>query len=181
MEVDLRNVSMVDDLTKIYNRRGFYMLGEHMLYEARRESKMVTVLFFDLDDLKVINDSLGHDIGSDLLKHFASLLQEHFRKSDVVARVGGDEFAVVSNSGDSQIALKRLERIVSAINKAGKRPYNLSYSVGDATFTANDNITGFSDLVSMADTRMYTRKHAKKCHPQNAHQPSSMDITSQAL
>lgn len=162
MESELRDITLMDDLTKINNRRGFYLLGEHMLYEAQRDDRTVTMMFFDLDGLKEINDSLGHDIGSDLLKHFATLLSQNFRKSDVVARLGGDEFAVVSSSGDSQIALKRLERIVQAINKAGKRPYIICYSVGEATFSANGSIGDFSELVSTADERMYERKRAKK-------------------
>ncbi|TNE78014.1 MAG: GGDEF domain-containing protein [Gammaproteobacteria bacterium] len=162
MESELRDISLIDELTRINNRRGFYLLGEHMLFEAQRDGRPVTVLFFDLDGLKELNDSQGHDIGSDLLKHFASLLREHFRKSDVVARLGGDEFAVVSSSGDSQIALKRLERIINAINKAGKRPYNIRYSVGEATYTSDSPITDFNALVSAADERMYESKRNKK-------------------
>ncbi len=162
MEAELRDISLVDDLTKINNRRGFFMLGEHMLFEAHRDGRTITVLFLDLDGLKAINDTLGHDIGSDLLKHVATLLRDHFRKSDVVARLGGDEFAVVSSSGDTQIALKRLERVVNAINKAGKRPYHISYSAGEATFSADNSLTSFSELVATADARMYERKRAKK-------------------
>lgn len=162
MEAELRDISLIDDLTGINNRRGFYMLGEHMLYEAQRDNRNVSVLFFDLDGLKEINDTLGHDIGSDLLKHFASLLRQHFRKSDAVARLGGDEFAVVSSSGDNMIALKRLERVVQATNKAGKRPYTIRYSVGEATFNANNSLGDFNELVSAADVQMYERKRAKK-------------------
>ena len=162
MENELRDISLIDDLTKVRNRRGFYLIGEHMLFEAQRDNRPLTVLFFDLDGLKTVNDSLGHDIGSDLLKHFATLLQEHFRKSDVVARLGGDEFAVVSSSGDTQIALKRLERVITAINKAGKRPYNLSFSVGGASFSASSSAQNFNEIVAAADASMYRKKHAKK-------------------
>lgn len=162
MESELRDITLIDDLTKINNRRGFYLLGEHMLYQAQREERTLTVMFFDLDGLKEINDTLGHDIGSNLLKHFATLLRQNFRKSDLVARLGGDEFAVVSSGGDSQIALKRLERIVQATNKAGQRPYIIRYSVGDAAISANSSIRDFNELVSTADERMYERKRAKK-------------------
>ncbi len=162
MENELRDISLIDDLTKVRNRRGFFLIGEHMLFEAQRDNRPLTVLFFDLDGLKAVNDSFGHDIGSDLLRHFASLLQEHFRKSDVVARLGGDEFAVVSSSGDSQIALKRLERVIAAINKADKRPYKLSFSVGVASYSAASSAQNFNELVAAADASMYRKKHAKK-------------------
>lgn len=175
MEAELRDISLIDHLTNVSNRRGFYLLGEQMLFEAERDGRTVTVLFFDLDGLKDVNDTLGHDIGSDLLKHFASLLRDHFRKSDVVARLGGDEFAVVSSGGDAFVALKRLTSVINAVNKAGNRPYQISYSVGEAIFSESSTETGFTELVAKADAKMYQRKRARKKTDRILQPPQAVD------
>lgn len=87
-ERDLRDLSITDQLTQVNNRRGFYILGEYVFHEGRRNKVPLTVAFFDLDDLKEVNDTLGHDAGSALLVDFAELLRTNFRHSDVIARVG---------------------------------------------------------------------------------------------
>ncbi|MCB1814813.1 MAG: GGDEF domain-containing protein, partial [Candidatus Competibacteraceae bacterium] len=156
-------ISLTDELTKIYNRRGFYLLGEPILSEGRRLLMPLTILYFDLDGLKEVNDTLGHDTGSQLVLEFANLLRTTFRSSDVVARVGGDEFAVVARSrqADIMIALKRLDAAIEAANSTGEKPYQISYSVGEAASepTADES---FAELVARADAVMYERKRLKK-------------------
>lgn len=163
LERELRDMSLSDELTGIYNHRGFYLLGEQALRESRRAHSPLTVLFFDLDGLKKTNDTLGHDIGSQLLKDMAALLRDTFRESDIVARVGGDEFAVVTHVQRvaMQTALNRLRDAVDHQNNTSGQPYTISYSAGEA-FNDPAAETTFTQLVRQADALMYQRKREKK-------------------
>ncbi|MGH8505747.1 MAG: GGDEF domain-containing protein [Stenotrophobium sp.] len=163
LERELRDMSLTDELTGIYNHRGFYLLGEQALRESRRGSSPLTVLFFDLDNLKKTNDALGHDVGSRLLQEIATSLRDNFRGSDIVARVGGDEFAVVTHVDydAAQLALKRLRDAVDHRNSIPGQPYTISYSVGEALGDPFADIS-FTQLVRQADALMYQRKRDKK-------------------
>ncbi|MEO8628517.1 MAG: GGDEF domain-containing protein [Betaproteobacteria bacterium] len=163
LERALRGLSITDELTKINNRRGFYLLGDHALLQSRRAKTPLTVTFFDINGLKKINDTLGHEVGSQLLLDFANLLRAIFRGSDIVARLGGDEFAVVVCDRQSIPipALKRLDDATAATNHAGKQPYQISYSVGEATSEPDSN-ESFAELVNRADAAMYQHKLHKR-------------------
>lgn len=87
----------------LHNRRSFYLLGERTLQERQRDGRPVTVVYFDLDGLKRVNDRLGHEVGSQLVVDFANLLRANFRGSDLGARVGGDEFAVVTRNTQAEL------------------------------------------------------------------------------
>ena len=104
LEVATRELSLRDELTRLYNRRGFYVLGEQGIRLAQRAHQPFFVLFIDVDNLKVINDSMGHEIGSALLQEMADLLTSTFRELDVVARLGGDEFVVAGNAAVTDIS-----------------------------------------------------------------------------
>src|SRR5580698_1580989 len=162
LERELRDTSLTDELTKIHNRRAFYLLGEYALLEARRNGLSLTVLFFDLNGLKQVNDTLGHEVGSRLLVHAADLLRANFRSNDVVARVGGDEFAVVTHSSKDELisALNRLDKSTAALNKSGN-PYHISFSMGEAAIDLESK-ESFGGLVQRADALMYARKRRKK-------------------
>lgn len=162
LQQDLVQLTLIDELTHLHNRRGFYMLGEHMLFEARRHGKTLTLLFFDLDDLKQVNDTYGHPTGSQMIADFADLLRDTFRSNDVTARLGGDEFAVAILESDPRIPMKRLGLAVVEFNKGGGRPYRISYSVGDTATASPPGPETFSDLVARADAVMYERKKRKK-------------------
>ena len=95
MEMEIRILSLRDGLTGLYNLQGFTLLAEQALRIAQRSQLPVSVLFVDLDNLKQINDTLGHDTGSAFLVETANLLNETFRETDVIGRIGGDEFAVI--------------------------------------------------------------------------------------
>ena len=164
LERDLRDMSLTDELTQVYNRRGFYLLGEQALREARRSKSSLTTLFFDLDGLKQVNDRDGHEAGSSLLQDFASLLRATFREADIVGRVGGDEFAVVmrsSNPTAPSTALQRLDEATDDINLRRDRSYVISFSVGDSVSDPKDG-ESFTDLLRRADIAMYIAKSAKK-------------------
>jgi diguanylate cyclase (GGDEF)-like protein len=131
----LRSLSLIDDLTGLYNRRGFSELGEQQLRVARRTGRAVLLVFLDVDDLKTINDTLGHQVGDQALGRVADLLKETFRQSDILARIGGDEFAVMAleASEDNQDQLiQRLRTRIAEVNDVGGVPYELSVSVGAA-------------------------------------------------
>ncbi len=162
LEKNLLDMSLIDDLTGIYNRRGFYLLGEHILKEGKRSGEPVMVLFFDLDGLKDVNDTLGHEMGSDLISDFASILRANFRNCDVVARVGGDEFGVVTQQDAYKIVLNRLKNSIESANRLNQKSYKIRYSVGVASTGKTRGDEKFSDLVSEADTLMYARKKQKR-------------------
>ncbi|WP_322629256.1 diguanylate cyclase [Halothiobacillus sp.] len=163
LERELRELSLTDELTKVYNRRGFYLFGEHALYEGQTAEMPLTILYFDLDGLKSVNDTLGHDAGSQLVQDFAYLLLITFRRSDVVARVGGDEFAVVAREPEPEIllALKRLNAAIVVENEKPGRRYRISYSMGSVTSQVSGEET-FDELVARADALMYERKRIRK-------------------
>ena len=161
LEHDLRNISLTDELTRVHNRRGFYLLGEYLFRDGQRNSTSITIGYFDVDGLKRVNDTFGHDVGSELLFEFASLLRKNFRHSDLIARLGGDEFAVVSRQSDLGSALLRLDDEIEAENRAGKKPYRISYSVGEVSITPTDS-ESFAEFVARADAAMYETKQQKK-------------------
>jgi diguanylate cyclase (GGDEF)-like protein len=165
LERALRDMSLVDELTKIYNRRAFYLFGEHALREARRSDGSLMVLFFDLNGLKMVNDTLGHHVGSQLLLEAANLLRSSFRSIDVVARVGGDEFAVVTHDHRDQLvaALTRLDSATAAANRSSGNAYRISFSMGEASIEPGSDET-FAELVERADAMMYERKRRRKSH-----------------
>lgn len=177
LEHELREMSLTDELTKLYNRRAFYLLGEHALRETKRAATPLAILFFDVDDLKKINDTLGHDAGSQLLVDFAKLIRANFHNSDVTARLGGDEFAVVTRARQSEwlSALQHLDAAVAAANE-GNPPYRLSYSVGEMIGDPADE-ESFAKLVDRADAAMYQHKRQKKIETaSNFQQNATADV-----
>jgi len=160
----LRSLSLIDDLTGLYNRRGFSDLGEQHLKLARRTARAVLLVYLDVDDLKTINDTLGHQMGDRALVRVADLLRETFRQSDIIARIGGDEFAVMALEASEQNEAQLLERLrdrVREVNQANGEPYDLSVSVGAARFTG-EGPTRLADLLAEVDQAMYREKWSKK-------------------
>ena len=160
----LRSLSLTDELTGLNNRRGFMILANGLLKFARRATHPLCLLYIDMDSLKKINDTFGHTHGDIALTHFAQILTRTFRDSDVIARMGGDEFAVLTidatESGLTTIQA-RLQSNVDSHNLESVRSYPLSFSLGiirvdlDATFTVEA-------LLKQADEAMYIHKKGKK-------------------
>jgi diguanylate cyclase (GGDEF)-like protein/PAS domain S-box-containing protein len=163
-EAALQSLSLVDELTGLYNRRGFLAVTEQHLAAIRRNEKIPVVLYADLDGLKDINDSLGHYEGDRALVMAAEIFKETFRSSDILARIGGDEFVVLAAIGPEEstesLAI-RLEEKFTASNSSGSRPYNLSISVGLARFDAEGEHS-IEDLMARADRSMYENKRRKR-------------------
>ncbi len=159
----LRSLSLIDDLTGLYNRRGFADLGEQHLKLARRTGRAVLLVFLDVDRLKTINDTLGHHVGDRALIRLADILKDTFRQSDIVSRMGGDEFAVLALETPKAHELELLERLrerVRDINNRTKERYSLSVSIGTARFDGEGR-TRLDDLLAEADRMMYEEKKAK--------------------
>ncbi len=164
-EATIHELSLRDDLTGLYNRRGFYVLAEQAFQLAHRTRDSFTVLFFDMDNLKQVNDELGHEVGSELLQEMASLLVRTFRKTDVIGRIGGDEFVVAGESNDPEMAnvARRLDEAVARANSLPMRKYQLSFSMG-AIASGTDMVVSLEGLLAKADASMYEDKRRKK-HP----------------
>jgi diguanylate cyclase (GGDEF)-like protein len=162
-EEESRQLALIDPLTNIYNRRGFTALASHVREIARRHKRPVHLLLIDLDRFKRINDTFGHAVGDKALVEFAQILTATFRKSDVVARTGGDEFCVLLAEPDEgiQTALTRLRQNVDDSNDARTRSYRLEFSVGISR-TMPDGDESIHALVEMADEGMYERKRLRE-------------------
>jgi diguanylate cyclase (GGDEF)-like protein len=160
----LRSMSLVDELTGLYNRRGFLTLAGQSLKTAGRLRKKMLLLFADLDGMKWINDNLGHHEGDLALQETAALLSDTFRESDIVARLGGDEFVVaaleVSEEGSDAI-INRLEKNLASRNAMENRSYRLAISIGAAIFDP-ESPCSIEELLERADAIMYMQKSEKK-------------------
>ena len=163
METEIRNLSLRDELTGLCNLRGFTLLSEQAIRMAQRSRLPVSVLFIDLDNLKQINDSLGHDAGSACLVETASILKETFRETDVIGRVGGDEFAVVFNGSHVaiSIAAQRLRHASDLRNSESGRRFPISLSLGCVTAEEHAE-QSLKELLTAADRAMYEEKRRKK-------------------
>lgn len=163
MEMEIRDLSLRDALTDLYNLRGFRLLAEQALRMARRSNLSFSVLFLDLDNLKRTNDTLGHQAGSDFLAETGRILRSSFREADVVGRIGGDEFAVAGQFNPSGISLaaQRIQESVAKRNAANSGDPELSLSIGYVTsdIASRDSL---SDLLAQADKAMYEEKRRKK-------------------
>lgn len=163
LELATIDLAMTDELTGLVNRRGYQAIGAHVVELSKRKAIDLAACFIDLDDMKSINDVFGHEAGDEALKTLATLLQESFRDSDVIARVGGDEFCVLltdSASAGAAVAETRLYEAIERYNASSGAPYRLEVSVGRAA-VAGDAITDLAALTHLADKAMYARKLSK--------------------
>ena len=165
MAAKINTLSITDHLTGLYNRRGFITLAEQHLKLAERMKKMeLLLLFADLDQMKSINDKLGHEKGNKALIEVASILKEVFRESDIIARVGGDEYAVLgigATRNDWASIESRLQHQIDLHNAIENRDYKISLSVGVA-YSDLENNYSIDALMSRADTLMYEQKRSNR-------------------
>ncbi len=156
-ELALLSQSTVDELTGVSNRRGFQNISRHILSLCRRVNSPAELVYLDLDGFKETNDTLGHEAGDRILKHFAKLLTSCFRSADVVARLGGDEFVVLMAGSDinSNAALERLAKLRN--DTADQIEGRLKWSSGRVEFDPKRHLT-VESLLSDADSRMYEDK-----------------------
>jgi diguanylate cyclase (GGDEF)-like protein len=162
LQAELGNLALTDELTGLYNRRGFMALAERQLKVGRRSGREMLLFFIDLDGLKQINDSFGHSEGDRALKRTAQALEMAFRDSDVIARVAGDEFAIlaIEAAGDSEATIRnRLCEDLKSISAEESR-YTISLSLGAARFDPRSS-TSLGELMVQADRAMYEVKRGR--------------------
>lgn len=162
-EVMAVQLATLDELTMISNRRGFEALSKHALSLCKRVHGTASVMFIDLDKFKLINDTYGHAEGDLALQVFSNILREVFRDSDVIGRIGGDEFAVLltmTTVMQSEETVQRLQDEVTAYNKKAARGYDLAFSYGVVEYDSQQHAS-ISSLLDAADQRMYKQKKAR--------------------
>ena len=156
----VRQMSLTDELTGLYNRRGFLLLAERELQVARRRRGRSLLLYLDLDYLKLANDRFGHAAGDAMLMDAAELLKSLFRSTDVVARIGGDEFVVLaSHYSSSEEVLARLNHALQVFRQRTGRPLSLSVGAAESSLQADQSL---EHLLSQADAAMYANKCARR-------------------
>ncbi|MDQ3666908.1 MAG: diguanylate cyclase [Acidobacteriota bacterium] len=162
-EEKLRNVSLKDELTGLFNRRGLLKKAAPHFDFARRQKEKLFMLFIDLDGMKQINDDFGHGEGDNALLNTAAILRSSFRDTDIIARIGGDEFTVVAtdSSVNSEEAVTRLKENLAAYNARKEHAYKLAFSIGVAALEP-ERMTCFEELLERADRAMYEQKRNKK-------------------
>lgn len=162
-EERLRDMAILDELTGLYNRRGFMALASQHLKQAKRAKRQALLLFADLNGLKKINDTHGHADGDRALVAAAEVFNRTFRDSDVVARVGGDEFAILAVEADHEnveVIRARLQAALDFANNGNARPYEISVSIGIVSYDPQQH-TSVEELMAFADQEMYMHKKEK--------------------
>jgi len=163
LQDELRRMGTADSLTRLMNRRGFLPTAEHHLELAKRTYMPTALMFLDLDGLKHVNDTLGHAAGDGMITEAAYVMRQTFRASDVIARMGGDEFCVLfatESEATADAAAARLQEAVLQANAQDGRPFELSFSTGVAMFDPEQPCS-LDQLMATADERMYVNKRAK--------------------
>lgn len=153
-------LSITDDLTGLYNRRGFFELGCHQIKIAERAERELLLFYFDLDRFKMINDQFGHAEGDAALKQMATILKESFRSSDVLARLGGDEFAVLALEASKQHGQLLKDRVMEKLKKTNEnnhKSYTLSLSLGQTCFYPKQSYR-LEMMLEEADRELYGSK-----------------------
>ena len=160
----LEEIAQKDELTGLYNRRGFISNAERVLEEPSNQGKVAIICYADMDNLKLINDKYGHDDGDFALKTCSQILLESFRDMDIIGRIGGDEFtslAVTGSDCDVDSMKARIDKITKRYNRFAGKPYQIEMSTGIYKF----KITGKVDIYEMmnnADQLLYQEKIRKK-------------------
>jgi len=158
----LRSLALIDDLTQLYNRRGFLRAGAQLLNMLNHGRQRALLFYIDVDNLKTVNDSLGHAAGDTLLTRTSHVLRQVFRTSDIIGRLGGDEFAVLApqaDLSDCTVLLTRLSESVDTSNSSHQDP-TLSLSAGFIEVDPG-HLIAIHELLQEADKAMYQKKLAK--------------------
>lgn len=159
----LKIQSLTDELTNLYNRRGFLNLIEHKIKHAKLNKKGMLMFFIDIDDMKSINDTLSHNYGDRAIIGASNILKDTFSENDIVGRIGGDEFAVLAVDAYESDIKKFMDKLLEKqeiFNGNNEYSFNISMSVGATYFDPEDQIN-ISELIEEADKQMYEHKKSK--------------------
>jgi diguanylate cyclase (GGDEF)-like protein len=164
VEQEKDRIAVTDVLTGLLNRRGFFLHAEQSFKLARREGATSAVIFADIDGLKTVNDTLGHETGDRLICSGGELFAASFRGSDITARLGGDEFvAFTLDAAHTEAILARIQQNIDAFNRGSATPYRISFSIGIVRCDPNGEL-GLADYLSQADKQMYETKKGRLGH-----------------
>jgi two-component system, cell cycle response regulator len=161
----IKEISCTDELTGLLNRRGFVGSSEKPLLIAKRNSRQMALIFADIDEMKLINDEYGHKAGDQAIIEAAGILKKTFRDSDIIARIGGDEFIVLVIEPDSEnfstLIQKRINDNLLELNSSSGRQFCLSISIG---IVGCDSSAEFdlTDYIEKADKDMYKNKQKRR-------------------
>lgn len=159
-EAQLARLVIQDQLTNVLNARAFAERLSHELDRNRRYPRPLALMYMDLDNFKVINDTHGHQTGDAVLRLVADAMRSSVRQADVVGRLGGDEFAVLMPETDAQLADAAAKRLIAGLRNVFKGTPNVTASIGVVSCTATDAST--DDLLRRADQAMYDAKKSGK-------------------
>jgi len=160
----VKSLSLTDELTKLYNRRGFMTLAHHETKMANRKKSGFIILFLDMDGMKKINDTFGHEAGDQALRDTARILKATFRESDIIARIGGDEFVILaidSPKAGGKAITRKLVKSLSDYNANNKGGFTLSFSTGICHYS-HKRPSGVEAVLKKADALMYKEKKLKR-------------------
>ena len=160
---NLRKLALIDELSQVYNRRGFISVYQQYVKIARRDNMTLLLFMVDVDGLKTINDTYGHIEGDRAIVDTGRVLKDTFRTSDLIGRIGGDEFIVLAvQASDKNISgiRKRLQDNLDGYNSTNNK-FELSLSVGITPFDPQEDVL-FEELLEMADLDLYDQKRQKR-------------------
>ncbi len=163
----LDTISKIDELTGVYNRRGFFTQANSIICSPMNEGRDALIVFADLDSLKIINDQFSHEDGDFAIRNAAKILHDSFRSSDIIGRIGGDEFSVlamVENATSEEvidIVRARVAAATEAFNNTHDKPYVVHMSVGMYAFKCGHDVE-LSKILAQADNVLYDQKKNKK-------------------
>jgi diguanylate cyclase (GGDEF)-like protein len=175
LEAELRTASLTDELTGVSNRRGFMVLAEQVLRGEKRSHGKAGLFFIDIDGLKQINDQIGHEAGSELIRAVADVLRAEFREGDVIGRVGGDEFCVlVGRMGrSSDETIERLRQRARSVQEFRELPFEVRFSVGASSIDPHRE-SALAEAMHDADQRMYAIKKQRKARAAGSRRDARM-------
>ena len=159
---EMRELSLTDDLTKLFNRRGFLMLAQQKLKLAKRCTLSLGLLYVDMDNLKEVNDQYGHGAGDQAIEHMAKCIRSALRESDVAARMGGDEFAILMVMEQGDELIKGTRRITEKLSLCllDNPACRLSATVGD--IEVPNGCEDIHEILALADKKMYEKKEKNR-------------------
>lgn len=155
---------VLDPLTGVYNRTGFFNNADEIIEQCQTEGKKAGIFFFDIDGLKIVNDKYGHDQGDYLIRTVAHVLEQSCKTKNIIMRFGGDEFVLLTSEYgelEAKNFLRRVEEGMEYCNNNSNKPYEISVSVG-YILAAPDEDFSIKEMISLADKKMYQAKHSRK-------------------
>lgn len=165
---EFKKYASLDDLTGLFTRNEGMIYLEKQIQLSKMNETHFVVCFIDVDGLKQVNDTFGHQIGDELLKSFAQILKESIRSYDIAFRYGGDEFVLIlykATIREANIVLARIQNKIDEFNTKIQKPYKIQISYGFAEYSPTSNLS-IEDLIKIADENMYkVKKEKKKSRP----------------